>query len=124
MIKLIALILLALITAPFSTAQEAPAIENTSALYRIQTDPADGVVEAYFDNAVTVEGVTYTRPRQRIAWPIGSAEPVSITLADGTEATTTRAALMTAIVTIALEEKAKADPPEPEIAESIESTDP
>jgi hypothetical protein len=120
--KLIALILLTLIAAPLALAQEAPVIETTSSLYRIQTDPADGIVEAFFDNAIIVAGVTYTQPKERVAWPIGSAETIAITLVDGTTATTTRAALMAAIVAIAQEEKAKGDSPESE--EVIESTDP
>lgn len=86
--------------------------QNTATkLKRIQTDPEGGRVQAYFEKVVTVEGVEYRQPWQEVSWSLGDNSPVAITLADGSTAQTTRAAIFAAVQAIAAEEKIKADTP-------------
>jgi len=87
-------------------AAAAPTVTET--LVRIQTDVATGRAEAYYEKAVTVDGVTYRQPWTQYSWAIGGSEPVTITLADGSTATTTRAHILTAVRAIADEVKAAA----------------
>lgn len=85
----------------------------TEQLVRIQTDPASGRVQAFFEKTVTVEGVAYRQPWQEVSWTLASNTPVQITLANGSTAMTTRAAVFAAVQTIAAEEKAASDSPPP-----------
>ena len=88
------------------SAASAPTVTET--LVRIQTDPATGRVQAYYEKSITVDGVTYRQPWTQYSWAIGGSEPVTITLADGSTATTTRAHLLTAVRAVADEVKASA----------------
>lgn len=90
----------------------AQAVSSSTALVRIQTDPPAGRVQAFFERTVTVDGVAYRQPWQEVSWALGDDSPVAITLADGTPAQTTRAAIFAAVAAIAAEEKAKADSPQ------------
>lgn len=84
----------------------------TEQLVRIQTDPPSGRVQAFFERTVTVEGVPYRQPWHEVSWSLGDSSPVPITLSDGTQATTTRAAIFAAVQAIAAAEKAaQATPP-------------
>lgn len=80
-------------------------------LVRIQTDPPTGRVQAFFEKVVTVEGVEYRQPWQQVSWSLGDSTTVPITLADGTQATTTRTAIFAAVQAIAAQEKAAQEAP-------------
>jgi hypothetical protein len=104
--RLTSLILACLLLAGLAFAQTV-----SEQLVRIQTDPASGRVQAFFEKVVTVEGVSYRQPWQEVSWEIGSQEPVEITLANGSTATTTRGAIFAAVQAIAAQEKAAAASP-------------
>lgn len=88
---------------------------STTKLVRIQTDPQGGTgqVTAFFQTTIEVDGQTFTKPMTSVSWAIGSGEAAAITLSDGTEAITTRAALFGAVSAIAYAEKELKDNPPP-----------
>jgi hypothetical protein len=70
----------------------------------IQTAPTSGVVQAFWEKSTTVDGSTFSQPLVENSWKLADTGEVEITLSDGTKAKTTRAAVFTAVVTIATEE--------------------
>lgn len=85
----------------------------TEALVRIQTDPATGRAQAYFEKTVTIDGIAYAQPWQEVSWSLGAEKTVTIG-----DKTLTYAEVFAAVKAIAEQEKAAADapapPPEPE----------
>lgn len=92
-----------LITAALLAAS-APVV--TDALMRIQTDPATGIVQAFWRKSTVIDGTTYTDAQLENHWALTSTATVSITLADGSTAITTRTAVFNAVVAIATQEHA------------------
>ena len=89
----------------------AQVVTTTEQLVRIQTDPATGRVQAFFEKSVTIEGVSYKQPWTEVSWAIGADKMVTVG-----EKTYTYAEVLAAAQAIAEQEKAaQAAPPlEPE----------
>lgn len=107
--KTTVLILLAVLLAPFAGAEAvAPTVsEFTYFLESITASASTGTARAVYRATVELSDGTKVRPRQKIIeWELAGAEPVSITLADGATAQTTRAAVFAAVVAIAAAETA------------------
>jgi hypothetical protein len=101
---LLALFAVALLALAPSRAAAQTVVDN---LTIIQTAPASGVVQAFWQKSTVVEGVTFSQPLVENAWKLGDTGTVSIVLADGKTAVTTRAAVFNAVVAIATQEHAK-----------------
>ena len=79
----------------------------TESLMRIQTDPASGQVSAFFQKTIIMaDGTQFQQPWTQTSWALASATEVTITLADGTVAQTTRANVFAAVQSIATQEHA------------------
>lgn len=78
----------------------------TTSLVRIQTDPASGSVQAFFENSTVVDGVTYSKPWEQVSWAIGAEKTVT----SGGK-TYTYAEVLNAAVAIAEQERAATAPP-------------
>ena len=50
----------------------------TEALVRIQTDPATGRAQAFFEKTVTIDGVDYRQPWQEVSWELGAEKSVTV----------------------------------------------
>ena len=87
-------------------AADAPTVTVADNITIIQTAPASGFVSAFWQKSTTVDGATFTQPLVENQWKLADTGTVSIVLADGTKAVTTRAAVFTAVVAIATEEHA------------------
>lgn len=119
--KLLALCTLAA-AAVFCTAASAPTVtEGPIVPWRIQVDlalDAAGTVtsanpQVFYHQTYTVDGAEIVRDRGSVSWDsvAKAAEPVTITLADGTTSTTTRGAVLGAVLAIAETERtAQASP--------------
>ena len=103
-IKLLAFFALAV--ALCAAADAPPSITVADNIVIIQTAPASGSVSAFWQKSTTVDGSTFTQPLVENAWKLADTGTVSITLADGTKAVTTRANVFVAVVAIATEEHA------------------
>ncbi len=86
----------------------------TEALVRIQTDPASGRAQAFFERTVTIDGVAYAQPWQEVSWDLGAEKTVTVG-----EQTYTYAEVFAAVQAIAQQERDTPPPaPEPEPAPS------
>ena len=101
---LLAMFALALLALAPSRAAAQTVVDN---LTIIQTAPASGVVQAFWQKSTVVEGVTFSQPLVENVWKLADTGEIEITLADGTKAKTTRAAVFNAVVAIATEEHGK-----------------
>lgn len=82
----------------------------TEALVRIQTDPASGRAQAFFEKTVTIDGVAYAQPWQEVSWDLGAERTVTVG-----DKTLTYAEVFAAVQAIALQERDTPPPvPEPE----------
>lgn len=79
----------------------------TDTIKIIQTSPATGTVQAFWEKSTVVDGQTFAQPLVENSWKLTDTGTVSITLADGTVAVTNRAAVFAAVVTIATQEHNK-----------------
>ena len=96
------LLILAGLTAFALLAGQSAAPVVTESLQRVQTDPASGQVSAFYQKTVVMaDGTQFQQAWSQTTWALNSATPVTITLADGTTAQTTRAAVFSAVVAIA-----------------------
>lgn len=89
---------------------------KTTTLKRLQTDPESGVVQAFFETALTADGETFRQPWVAVQWPVASDTPVQVIDAAGNPVVTTRAALFAAVMSIAEAEFAAQTAPAPEPA--------
>jgi hypothetical protein len=103
--------LLALAALLSLSAADAPTVTVTDTIKIIQTAPATGTVQAFWEKATTVDGQTFTQPLVENVWKLADTGEIEITLADGTKAKTTRAAVFAAVVAIATEEHGKLKAP-------------
>ncbi len=95
-----------IIAALFShAASSEPVVTDTMTI--IQAFPLQGYVAASWQKSTVIGDKTYKEDAVRNTWPIGDTGTVSITLADGTPAVTTRQAVFVAVVAIATQEHAK-----------------
>lgn len=78
----------------------------TERLVSIKADTLAGKAQAYYQRTAVVDGVTYVDHLPVVTWDLGSTAAITITLQNGTTATTTRAHLMTAVAAVAAEVKA------------------
>jgi hypothetical protein len=72
-------------------------------------------VEVFYKQEITVDGLKLTNDLPAVAWETVATkdQPVSVTLPDGSTVQTTRGAILAAVLAIAAEEQAKANPPAP-----------
>lgn len=82
----------------------------TEALIRIQTDPASGRAQAYFERTVTIDGIAYRQPWQEVSWELGAARSVTVG-----EKTYTYAEVFAAVQAIAQQERDTPAVPAPEL---------
>lgn len=75
----------------------------TESLVRIQTDPASGRAQAFFEKTVTIDGVDYRQPWQEVSWELGAEKTVIVG-----EHTYTYAEVFAAVQAIAAQERAAA----------------
>lgn len=75
----------------------------TETLVRIQTDPASGIAQAYFEKTVTIDGIAYRQPWQEVSWALGADK--SVTVGDKT---LTYAEVFAAVQAIAQQERVAA----------------
>jgi len=81
----------------------------SEALVRIQTDPATGRAQAFFEKTVTVDGIAYRQPWQEVSWELGAAKSVTVG-----EKTYTYAEVFAAVQAIAQQERDTPPPVEPD----------
>lgn len=114
------LAILALSLACILPASDAPVVTQGPVLpWRIQVDLAftdEGDVtsaspQVFYNQKITVDDTTLVKDHGLVTWDsvAKAAEPVNIILADGTTATTTRGAVLLAVLVIGAQEKAIRD---------------
>lgn len=87
-------------------------MDTDTTLVRIQTDPATGRAQAFFEKTVTVEGVSFKAPWQQVEWPLQSAD-LSVTI-DGVTLTAAQISAYALALAYAARDQA-APPPTPPV---------